>query len=154
MISRAGHLVQARAILETHGHVVALGQAHDFFQAFAVAAARNHDVLQRAPGGERFADGIGSGQSVHDERPEPLLDERGDGLGGDGFPAADGVHAFVCLGFEVDALRLDAQGAGKGHAHGRKVRAKLGLFGDDDGVNVSDAQAAFGDKLTHAAGGI
>ena len=67
-----------------------------------------------------------------------LIDKRGDGLRGDGFAAADSIHAFVRLGLQIDALRLNAQGAGQGLAHGREVRAEFGLFGDDINSSFPD----------------
>src|SRR6476646_1395704 len=62
---------------------------------------------------------------------------------GDGFAAADSVNAFVGLGFEMNVIDGDAQSAGEGFAHFRKVRTQLRLFQDDDGIDVLDGEVFF-----------
>src|SRR4051812_37942852 len=78
------------------------------------------------------------------------VEQSSDGLGRDGFPAANCVDSFICFCFEIDAERLDFQGTGKRVAHGRKVRTEFRLFGNHNSVNVADVQAAGGDQVLDA----
>ena len=71
----------------------------------------------------------------------------GDGHGGDAFAAADRAEAFVGGRFEADAFDGESEGQGEALADGVEVRADLGLFGDEGGVDVVDGGAAGGDEF-------
>src|SRR5260370_1403649 len=73
--------------------------------------------------------------------------QSGDGVRSNRFPAADGVHAFVGLGLEIDLFGLDAQGVGQRLAHGRKIREQFGFFNDDHGIDVANRKAAVDKKF-------
>ncbi len=79
----------------------------------------------------------------------PLAFERRNGLRGNGLASPHGAHAFVRLGLQVDARRLDAQRAGQRLPHRGKMRAEFWPLRDDDGVQVRDAQLSFGKKRAH-----
>ena len=68
-------------------------------------------------------------------------------MAGDGFAAADGVHAFVGFCFEMNFFDGDAECLCQNFAHLRKVGAEFWLFGDDDGIDVLNDQLFFVVKL-------
>src|SRR2546429_4908060 len=68
-------------------------------------------------------------------------------MGGDGFAAANGVHAFVGFGFEVDLFGGNAKSFGKRLAHLRKVRAELWFFGEDHRGDMLDRKFFLREQL-------
>ena len=79
--------------------------------------------------------------------PHLRREEGRDGVAGDGFAAAYGVHAFVGFGFEVNFVDGDAEGIGQSLAHFGEMGAQLGAFDDDHGVDVLDGKMFFVEKL-------
>jgi len=65
MLARAGEPVELPAIFKAHRNAFAAGELNQFLNPLAMAAASQNDARKRAPGFERFADGVNAGQTVH-----------------------------------------------------------------------------------------
>ena len=112
MFARAAETVELLAIFESERDAVRFRKPYDGLDAFAVAAARDDDAVQRVAGGERFFDGMESRDPVHARLPgrSRLVETNGgDGVARDGFAAADFADAFVGLRLQTDLRNCEAE---------------------------------------------
>jgi hypothetical protein len=61
VFTRAGEAIELHAVFKSYGHAFRAGQLNDSFYTVAVAAASDHDAVERASCGERFFYGVESG---------------------------------------------------------------------------------------------
>src|SRR5580704_12414398 len=54
MFTRAGEAIQLKTVLKSYGNTFRASQLHDDFHTVAVAAASDHNTVERASGGECF----------------------------------------------------------------------------------------------------
>ena len=78
-------------------------QAHQFFDAVAVAAFGDNDRIERPVGFERFANGVDSGETVHVEYAGDSAFQRDDRLRGDRFSASEASTPSLVLAFRLIA---------------------------------------------------
>src|SRR5258708_15339808 len=67
----------------------------------------------------------------------------------DGFPAADRVDAFVRLCFQMNLIGANAQRFCQRLTHLREMRAQLGLFSDDHGIDMLDREMFLIQQLSY-----
>ena len=138
--------VLENALLGLPGRALGVGVL-DAQDEGAVVAAREQPVEER---GARVADvqlpgGAGREADSHVSTRRPRSDVRRPSerhrVGGDRLATADGIHAFVCLAFQADARRVDAQRVGQARAHLLDRILDLRALEDHRDVHVGDLEA-------------
>lgn len=68
MVAGGCEAVEAGTIFKADRNVGGAGKANEFFDAVAVAAAGDVEAVERAPGAQRFKDGVDAGEEGHGSR--------------------------------------------------------------------------------------
>ena len=89
--------------------------------------------------------GLGSGATFWDYGQER------NGVGADGFAAADGAQTLAGLGFDAHLAWLDAESGCRPLNHAGNVRREFGALEADGGINVEDGITRFIEQVAHAA---